>query len=353
MTGEAPTGLVDWAAAAGIGRRFAGAGPQVRPAERARMAEEFDEVVAQADELVTRFTGLSIDGPPSRPWVMTRPEWIQQNLRGFEQVLEPVARRLLGRRIEGTMAPVRRQLLAFQVGGILGYLGRKVLGQYDLFLPPDDRDLIYFVGPNVVELERRFRFGRPDFRQWLSLHEVTHRVQFQGVPWLRSYITELMGSYLGTIDLDARKVLERLRRIREELQNGAAGQWRDLGILFALMTPEQRDTFRRMQSLMSVLEGHGNFVMDRLARGRISGADRMRRILQARRHRKGFNRMVQRAIGLDVKARQYDVGERFVAEVVDRAGPEAFARIWERSEHLPSLEEVGRPDAWIERVAAA
>jgi len=350
---HATPGLLDWDAAAGIGRRFAGPGPQVRPAERARMAEEFDEVVAEADGLVTEFTGLAIDGPASRPWVMTRREWIEQNLRGFEQVLEPVARRLLGRRMDGTMAPVRRQLLAFQVGGILGYLGRKVLGQYDLFLPPDDRDLIYFVGPNVVELERRFRFGRPDFRLWLSLHEVTHRVQFEGVPWLRPHITELMGSYLGTIDLDARKVLERLRRVREELRSGAAGEWRDLGVLFALMTPEQRDTFRRMQSLMSVLEGHGNFVMDRLADGRIRGAARMRRILQQRRHRKGFNRMVQRAVGLDVKARQYDIGERFVAEVVDRAGPEGFARIWERSEHMPSLEEVGRPEAWIERVAAA
>ncbi len=347
------TGLLDWDAAAGIGKRFAGPGPQVRPAERARLAEDFDDVVAEADELVTAFTGLSLDGPPSRPWVMTRREWIEQNLRGFEQVLEPVARRLLGRRLQGTMAPVRRQVLAFQVGGILGYLGRKVLGQYDLFMPPDDRDVIYFVGPNVVELERRYRFGRRDFRLWLALHEVTHRAQFEGVPWLRGHITGMMGSYLETIDLDARKLLERLRRLRHELRRGDGTEWRDLGILFALMTPEQRETFRRMQGLMSLLEGHGNFVMARLSDGRIRGAARMRRTLQQRRHRKGFNRLVQRAVGMDVKARQYDLGERFVAEVVERTGPEGFARIWDRSENLPTLQEVGRPEIWIERVAAA
>lgn len=346
-------GLLDWDAAAGIGKRFAGPGPQVGPTERARLAEDFDEVVAEADGLVTAFTGLPLDGPSSRPWVMTRREWIDQNLRGFEQVLEPVARRLLGRRLEGTLAPVRRQLLAFQVGGILGYLGRKVLGQYDLFLPPDDRDIIYFVGPNVVELERRHRFGRRDFRLWLALHEVTHRVQFEGVPWLRPHVNELMGSYLATLDLDARKLLERLRRVREELREGGGTQWRELGILSALMTPEQRETFRKMQALMSLLEGHGNFVMDRLAEGLIRGAPRMRRTLRERRHRKGFNRMVQRAVGLDVKARQYDIGERFVVEVVDRAGPEGFARIWERSDHLPTLEEVGRPETWVDRVAAA
>jgi coenzyme F420 biosynthesis associated uncharacterized protein len=341
--------LVDWEAAAGIGRRFAGPGPQVAPAERGRLAEDFDEVVTEAEALVTEFTGLRIDGPPSRPWVMTRREWIEQNLRGFEQILEPVATRLLGRRLEGALAPVRRQLLAFQVGGILGYLGRKVLGQYDLFLPPDDRDLIYFVGPNVVELERKHRFGRRDFRLWLALHEVTHRVQFEGVPWLRGYIGELMRSYLDTLDLDARRLLERLRRVRDEVRDGGVA-WREMGILFALMTPEQRETFRRMQALMSLLEGHGNYVMDRVGQGRVRGARRMRRTLRERR-RQGFNRTMQRAVGLDVKVRQYDAGERFVAEAVERVGPEGFARVWEHAGNLPTLEEVGRPDAWVERVA--
>jgi coenzyme F420 biosynthesis associated uncharacterized protein len=343
--------LLDWEAAAGIGRRFAGIGPQLGAAERGRLAEDFDEVVGEADALVTEFTGLRLDAPASRPWVMTRREWIEQNVRAFEQVLEPVAQRLLGRKLDGAMAPVRRQLLAFQVGGILGYLGRRVLGQYDLFLPPDDRDLIYFVGPNVVELERKHRFPRRDFRLWLALHEVTHRVQFEGVPWLRAYIGELMGSYLATLDLDARKLLERLRRAREELRGGAT-EWRELGILFALMTPEQRETFRKMQALMSLLEGHGNYVMDRLADGRLPGARRMRRTLRERRHRQGFSRAVQRAVGLDVKVRQYDLGERFVAETVDMAGPDGFGLVWERADHLPTLAEVGRPEAWVERVAA-
>jgi coenzyme F420 biosynthesis associated uncharacterized protein len=349
VDGSAAARLVDWSAAASVGRTFSSAGPQVTPAERARLTEDFDEVVAEADSLVAEFTGLRQPGPSSRPWVMTRGEWISQNLRGFEQVLEPVAQRLLGRRLSAPTAPFRRQLLAFQIGGILGYLARKVLGQYDLFLPPDDRDLIYFVGPNVIELERKHRFPPRDFRMWLALHEVTHRMQFEGVPWLRGYLTGLVDSYLGTMDLDARKLLGRLRQAREEARQGNA--WRELGVLSVLMTPEQRETFRRMQALMSLLEGHGNFVMDRLSDGRVHAAGRMRRTLQARRHRQGFNRMVQKAVGLDVKVRQYDLGERFVSEVVGLAGPEGFARIWERSEHLPTLEEVGRPDTWVERVA--
>jgi coenzyme F420 biosynthesis associated uncharacterized protein len=289
------------------------------------------------------------EGGPTPPWVMSRPEWVSQNLRGFESVLEPVARRLLGSRLRSTMAPIRRSVLAFQVGGILGYLGRKVLGQYDLFLPPDDRELLYFVGPNVVEVERQFRFPGRDFRLWLSLHEVTHRLQFEGVPWLRGYLFELVDEYLATLELDPRRLIDGLRRAMEEARR--SGRWREMGILFLLMTPEQRETFQRMQALMSLLEGHGNYVMDTLSEGRVRAAGKMRSKLKERRQQ-GMNRTIQRAVGLDVKVRQYDIGERFVASVVELAGQEGFARVWERRENLPTLGEIGRPEAWVERVAS-
>jgi putative hydrolase len=116
------------------------------------------------------------------------------------------------------------------------------------------------------------------------------------------------------------------------------------------MTEEQRETFRKMQAVMSLLEGHGNYVMHTLARDRIRGADEMRRALD--RRRAGAHRVFQRAIGLEAKVAQYGLGERFVSQVVERAGPEGFAKVWHRPEHLPTLDEVYRPDRWVDRVAA-
>jgi coenzyme F420 biosynthesis associated uncharacterized protein len=329
--------------------RIAGVGPMGGPAQRAALSESLAEVVAEAEQAISGFTGLHLQGPPTRPWVMRRHEWIAQNLRGFQGVLEPVTQRILGSRLEGPMAPFRRKALAVQVGGLVGYLGRKVLGQYDLFLPPDDRDLLYFVGPNMLEIERRYRFPPRDFRLWLALHEVAHRLQFDGTGWLRGYLTGLVDEYLGTIELDVRALLDGLRRAREEARRNPRA--REMGLLFLLMTPAQRETFRKMQALMSVLEGHGNFVMDRLSEGRVRHAERMRRTLQQRRHRRGLERAMQRAVGIDVKVRQYDQGEKFVAEVVAMAGEEGFARVWERPEHLPTLEEIVRPRDWVDRVA--
>ena len=347
MSGEAAARLIDWDTAAQVGKRFSGAVPETTRAERARMAEDLAEAAREADALVSDLTGLRTDGPRSRAWAMTRGEWVQQNLRGFEVVLDRVGRRVLERGRDGAFGAVRRRVVGFQLGAILGYLSRKVLGQYDLFLPPDDRDLIYFIGPNLIELERKHRFDPGEFRLWLALHEVTHRLQFEGVPWLRTHVTGMIDAYLDALELDPRKLLERLRRARSELSGGT--DWREMGVFAVLMSAEQRETFRRMQALMSLLEGHGNYVMTRLSEGRIETADRMRRTLQQRRQ--GMNRTVQRTIGLDVKVRQYDQGERFVTEAVDRAGDEGFARIWERPEHLPTLDEIQRPEAWVERVA--
>jgi coenzyme F420 biosynthesis associated uncharacterized protein len=248
------------------------------------------------------------------------------------------------------MAPVRRKALAVQVGALVGYLARKVLGQYDLFLPPDDRDLLYFVGPNIIEIERRYRFPSRDFRMWLALHELSHRLQFEGVEWLRGYLTGLVDEYLSTLELDVRALLEGLRRAREEARRNPRA--REMGLLFLLMTPAQRETFRKMQALMSVLEGHGNFVMDRLSEGRVREAERMRRTLQQRRHRRGLERAMQRAVGIDVKIRQYDLGERFVAKAVELAGEDGFARVWQSPASLPTLEEIARPRDWVERVAS-
>jgi coenzyme F420 biosynthesis associated uncharacterized protein len=349
MEGPASARLLDWEAAGRFGSRLAGSGPRLNRAQRDRLRRDFGEFVTEAEGLVTHLTGLSVDGSPTRSWVMSRSAWIRTNLQGFEGALAPFAERLAERSGDGALSAVRRKVLAAQVGGLLGYMGRKVLGQYDLFVPRENQDLLYFVGPNVAELEARYGFEPREFRLWLCLHEVAHRVQFAGVPWLRPYLRGMIDGYLASIELDGRKLIQTIRRAREE---AARGRSDGLGVLFSLMTPRQRETFLRMQAVMSLLEGHGNYVMSALSAGRIQGEPRMRRTLARRRHGP-VDRVIQKAVGLDIKVRQYAIGERFVARVVQRAGMEGFNRVWEREEYLPTLDEVGSPDLWLDRMATS
>jgi coenzyme F420 biosynthesis associated uncharacterized protein len=344
--------LIDWKLARTVGARVAGEGTSVSSVERARLMEDFGELVPQAEALVQTYTGLGPNGYRSRPWVMTRPEWIGANLRGFERLLEPFADKVLSAKPDGSLARFRRAALGVQVGGLLGYLGRRVLGQYDLFLPPDDDGLLYFVGANVVGVERKYRFPPRDFRLWLALHETAHRLQFGGAPWLKGYLSGLMNSYLETVEIDPGWLLDSLRRAVDEVRSNRS-EYRGFGWIFLLMTPDQREMVRKMQAVMSLLEGHGNFVMDVVAKDRIEHAATFRRRLHERRNRGGVEKAFQKAIGFDVKVRQYDVGERFVAKVVSRVGVEGFNRVWEEPANLPTIDEVGRPDAWVARVGTS
>ena len=342
--------LADWDAALLVGRRVAGPGVPVAPADRARMREDLAELVETSERLIIDFTSLDPGGFRSRAWVMGRGEWIRANLRGLQRMLEPLAGRILAKQPSGR-GTIRRAALGAQAGALLGYVSRRVLGQYDAFLPPDDEGLLYFVGPNVAEVERRFHLPSRDFRLWIALHEVTHRVQFGASPWLRGHIREQVDRYLGTISLDSKELSQQLRRAVDEARSADV---RGMGALFLLLSPEQREIVRHVQGVMSLLEGHASFVMNEAGKGHVGELERMRRALAERRRRAGgVERSFQRVIGFDKKIEQYDAGERFVREVVASAGMHGLNRVWLAPEALPTVDEIAEPSSWVRRVAGS
>ena len=336
--------LADWDTSIQLGKRIAGAGPAVPPEGRARMREDLAQHVLRAEELVAAFTDLHVTGFRSRAWAMGRGDWIRQNVGGLQRLMEPLAQRLLERR--PTRPSIARKAVGAQAGAILGYVSRRVLGQYDVFLPPDDEGLIYFVGPNLVEAERKYALTPADFRLWVAVHEVTHRVQFSAAPWLRSFLGGMVDQYLETVSLDPHQLMDQLKRAADEAKAGTGP-----GGILRLLTPEQRAIFDRTQAMMALLEGHASYVMNEVGTEHIPTLPRLKRALQARRQVRGVEHRVQRAIGFDQKVAQYDTGERFVREVVDRIGTSGFNLVWESREHLPQPGEIGDPARWIARVA--
>jgi coenzyme F420 biosynthesis associated uncharacterized protein len=341
--------LADWDAALRTGRTVSGSGPKVSHAERAVMREELGRHVAQAGSLVSEFTGLQVAGFRSRAWVMGRGDWIRQNLKGLQRVLEPLAVRIAEKRPDALNEKRRfsRKALGVQIGGLLGYVSRRVLGQVDIFLPPDDDGLIYFVGPNLVEVERTFSLPSNDFQLWVAIHEVTHRVQFSSATWLRGHLTGMVDSYLDSVSLDPKELLDQLAKAVEDLHGSSASG--PSGIL-RLLTPEQRALFERTQAMMSLIEGHASYVMNQVAQDVVGDLPRLQAALARRRAVGGWEKRVQHAIGFDQKVAQYDSGERFVAAVVDRIGMQGFNLVWAEPGNLPQPGEIGDPDRWIARV---
>ena len=359
--------LVDWQLAARVGRRVAG-GSEL-PARDA-WSRQFTELSTTADRAVAEFTGLGGELPPPVAEPLDRGQWVEANLATLRRILRPLAEKVAERKAWKAAGPVptamrtsTRAIAGAQAGTLLGYVGQRVLGQYDLPVPGPDQaagdgdalpvpvhgeGTVWYVVPNIVATERRHRFRPADFRLWIALHETAHRRQFRGVAWLPGHIQGLLDDYLGSVEVDD----EALKRVGQRLQGVArraiAGERIDL--LDLLVNPEQRAIVDRVQSTMTVLEGHGEFVMDRLGAKLVPGHQHMHDTLRARRNAPGAaERLLQELLGFRQKLDQYAMGEKFVRHLFERGGMAAVNRVFAEPAALPTLDEVRDPDRYLAR----
>ncbi|CAN5769532.1 zinc-dependent metalloprotease [soil metagenome] len=348
---------VDWAFAERVAVRAAGRDPFASSYHYASLAPDFDELTAEAEGRVAEATGLRSAAGPARARVTDRAGWVRANIASFQRLLRPLTDRLGERMGSGPLAPVARRAAGAELGALLGWMSTRVLGQYDLLIiedeAPEDQDLVYYVGPNILALEKRFAFPPREFRLWLSLHEVTHRAQFTGVPWMRGHFLGLVEASLDAVDPDPKRFLDALGRVADGLRRGV-NPLDDGGIVALLASPEQRVVFDQIGGLMSLLEGHGDVTMDRAGAGAIPSAERFARVLRERRAAASpVVRLVQKLIGLEAKLKQYEQGERFIEHVEGVGGVDLLDRAWEGPAHLPSLVEIRDPATWVARMQPA
>lgn len=326
------------------------------------MIEQYQVMLEAAGRQVADYTGLEVSGLPDRVEVFGQEEWIDANVVSFRFLFDPISDRYVkamgeaeldkpGSARAANTQRIARAMLTVQVGIIMGYLSRNVLGQFDLSLPePDEGGKLYVVETNIRRVELELGLHPREFRQWLTLHEVTHSFEFHCNDWLRGYIASTMQEYLDTVNwqgLPRPGFLGKIKenRIRTDDALGAGG------LISMIASPEQLKILRRMQAVMSVLEGYSNHVMDQVGKDLLATYDSMKKRFEHRtEHRSGAERLFRRLIGIELKLQQYKIGQAFVDEVVRQEDVSFLNRVWENPEAMPSLEEVRKPSLWIERI---
>ena len=323
-----------------------------------RLYRDLEVAVPRSEQLVAEASGIPAP-PPVRWGVIDRAKWVEANVTGMAQLIKPLTDKVesrVGRSTEPGVALARlaqRTAVSAEIGVLLGYVSRRVLGQYDLLVPDDDESaVLYFVGPNMVETERRYGFIPEEFTLWVAVHEVTHRFQFDGVPWLRERFLGLVHEYLDSMELDAKGLSSRLAQAGRRLM-AKDTPIEERNPIYLLASERQRELLDQIQALMAVVEGHGNYVMDAVGEQVIPSFKQMRGVFQRRRKETSrIQRAINHAIGLEMKMRQYEVGQRFCDAVVKREGPGALAQLWVDPDQFPTMAELREPDLWLRRVAA-
>jgi coenzyme F420 biosynthesis associated uncharacterized protein len=355
--------MIDWQVATATGVRWVRPGPQVSMAEARKVVAELRQLAAAVAEPVHELTGLPGSADDGKVAVVDRPGWIRANVDGFRVVLDPLVERMTENSNMPQPGPVitavGSRVTGMQAGLILAYLAGRVLGQYELFLPPDPdapgadapAGRLTLVAPNIVMVERELKVDPHDFRRWVCLHEETHRTQFTSVPWLRPYVQEQMTDFLLASDLDPASILERVRAAADAVAGAVRGSADGESLIEAMQTPRQREILDKMTSVMTLVEGHGDYVMDAVGPSVVPSVAEIREKFSARRGSGGrIEQAIRRILGIDLKMKQYEQGSRFVREVVDEAGMATFNKVWTSPESLPTRDELATPRLWLERM---
>ncbi len=337
--------MVDWDFAVSLGSKIAGDGPEVSREEADAAVEELRAGANRSTGLVRDFTGLVAADHTAPVLVVDRAGWVRANADGFRVVIGPLVEKLASKKPPtGLALKVGSRITGAEVGGLLGFMGSKVLGQFDPFYAPDGRLLL--VAPNIVHVERELEADPRDFRLWVCLHEETHRVQFTAVPWMRGHLFSEIEALAETVE-PASLLDDGLKRLTDGLKGGV----RTGSLMDVMSTPEQKEILDRVTGVMSLLEGHADVVMDGVGPTVIPSVDKIRGAFNERRKGIGtLDRVLRRLLGLDAKMAQYRDGAAFVRGVVDKVGMPDFNAVWESPANLPSKAEIADPAAWVARV---
>ena len=342
--------FVDWDLATATAGALGKTGPRVTAAEADEAVAQLRLLADEAAEHVAAYTGLVPAGRSAPVRVVDRRDWAEANINGLRQVVAPLLSRVAGAEPGPFADAVGSRIAGVQTGTVLAYLSGRVLGQFDVF--SSDPGQLLLVAPNIVDVERKLEVPPRDFRLWVCLHEVCHRTQFTAVPWLRAHF---LGEVAAFVDAGGvgNELAERLRQAIGSIAESVRNPDSRRSILDLVQTPAQRAVLDRITALMTLLEGHAEFVMDGVGPEVVPSVAEIRS--RFNRRREGGNpveRAIRRLLGVEAKLRQYAEGRDFVHNVVSRVGMESFNRIWDSPLTLPLLSELTNAEAWIDRVGA-
>jgi putative hydrolase len=342
------------------------------------------ETVRLAELAVADLTGLATPSDLPDVQAVRRAQWVEANIQGLREMLEPVAVKLQSAmaqtggvpgaagmfglpELPGTESGEEHQggqaemlgmvmqrlaplLLGAQVGGVIGYLAQSVLGQYDLAVPRSGGSLL-FVIPNMAKFERDWSLEPMEFRAWVALHEVTHRFEFAAA-WVRPHFLGLVADLVEHADLDFSGVEQQLSSVDFGDPEALSQAFEGMGNFFGESSdPEQRLRIARVQAFMCAAEGYGDHVMETLGRKMLSSFARIEEAMSRHREGRHGDEALERLIGLELKREQYERGLAFCATVSERTDQATLARIWDSAESLPSMPEIEEPTLWLARMA--
>ncbi len=308
-------------------------GPKVSSEHAAQVVASLRELAQVATREITAVSQLQ--APVTHETVVVdRAGWVESNMNALGVIAE------IASEAGEDGNPLADRAGAIQTGLALGWASGKVLGQYEALVNPGR---LLLVAPNITQVAQSLEVDEHDFQLWVCLHEETHRLQFGAVPWMQGYFIDLIKEMIGAEKLPGRAYPWRLIQVVNALIRND-----DSSVIELVQSDDQVGIYRRIVALLTLLEGHADFVMDQGGPDLVPTVSEIRRKFEVRRD--SNKKLLTRLIGMDEKLMQYRKGEAFVSNCVAEMGIADFNVVWESPENLPTMAEIENPATWRKRM---
>jgi putative hydrolase len=374
----ASTGPVNWELARQVGIASAAWGAE-DPAPTEDERRSLEQTVRAAELAVADLTALPSPPDVARVELVRRAQWVESSIASLREVIEPVAARLTaslgdlqpgegfpglpgmpgalpGEGAEGgemanqVLQMIGPLLMGVQAGSVLGALGQRVFGEYDLAVPRPGGTLSFVVA-NIAQFEREWELPRMEFRAWVALHEVSHRFEFAGA-WTRNHFLELVRDLVANAEIDLSSLRERLESMDLSDPGAMSHGFEGVGNLFGETTStEQRLRIARVQAFVVAAEGYADHVTEAVGRTMLSSFGKIDEAVRRFREGRPGDQALEQLLGLQMTDEQHRLGRAFADTVAEQTEEATLARMWGSADSLPSMPELEEPTLWLARTA--
>jgi putative hydrolase len=330
----------------------------------AQESREVEESVRLADLWLDGVTDLPSGVTTVQAW--TRVEWIERTLPVWAQLCDPVASRVVGamgsvvpeemRSQIGPMSGVLNQfgglMFGAQVGQGLAGLAQEIVSSAEIGLPLGPSGTAVLLPENVVAFGAGLERPADEVRLYLALREAAHQRLFAHVPWLRQRLLDTVDAYARGIAIDSSALERAMGEIDpsnpESIQEALAG-----GMFTPEQTPEQQVALRRLETLLALVEGWVDAVVQAAAADRMPGADALREATRRRRATGGpAEQTFSTLVGLELRPRRLREAAALWWAVTQQHGVSGRDRVWSHPDLLPSADDLDDPLGFAERMGS-
>ena len=303
----------------------------------------------------------------SRAVAWTPSDWIDNTLDTWKRLCDPVAEQIStvwasalpeeARAMAGPLLAMMTQMggMAFgsQLGQALGKLSREVLTSTDIGLPLGPKGVAALMPEAIESLSEGLEQPRSEIMTFLAAREAAHHRLFSHVPWLASQLLNAVEAFAKGMKIDMTGIEDFAQGFNPASLTDPSQleQLLNQGIFEPKATPEQTAALERLETLLALIEGWVQTVVNDALGERIPGASALSETLRRRRATGGpAEQTFATLVGLELRPRKLREAALLWERLTQAAGVDARDGVWNHPDLLPSSDDLDEPAGFIDRV---